>query len=81
MLGCDPTVIALAANWPRRSRPLRAAGMNSGRRVEAEVGNADSLELVEQSASHGELLVNEWIRLEGSFGTSSGGYDFEMTIA
>jgi hypothetical protein len=32
--------------------------------------------LVEQSSMLGELLVNEWRRLEGSFGTPSGGYDF-----
>lgn len=78
VLGCDPTVSALAAKLAEEEAVrLRAAGDELRQAVLKLKSEMQILSrLVEQSAMLGELLVNEWRRLEGSFGTSSGGYDF-----
>ena len=78
VLGCDPTVSALAAKLTEEEAVrLRAAGDELRQTVLKLKSEMQILSrLVEQSAMLGELLVNEWRRLEGSFGTPSGGYDF-----
>lgn len=78
VLGCDPTISALAAKLTEEEAArLRTAGDALRQAVLKLKSEMQILSrLVEQSAMLGELLVNEWRRLEGSFGTPSGGYDF-----
>jgi Mg2+ and Co2+ transporter CorA len=78
LLGCDATVSALAAKLTEEEATrLRAAGDALRQAVLKLKSEMQILsKLVEQSAMLGELLVNEWRRLEGSFGTPSSGCDF-----
>jgi len=78
VLGCDSTVSALAAKLTEEEAArLRTAGDALRQAVLKLKSEMQILSrLVEQSAMLGELLVNEWRRLEGSFGTPSSGCDF-----
>lgn len=78
ILGCAPV---LSEFVPRLAEAeagrLRSAGDGLCKAVLKLKSEMQILSrLVEQSTMLGELLIGEWRRLEGSFGTPTGGFDF-----